>query len=272
MLLRADEYQRSKTAALVGLKLMPTEVPEIPLPGQDAALGGPVLEVDRLTVSFDHTVILADLTFKVARGASLAVIGPNGSGKTLLFRALIGAIPYEGTIRWAPGTRFGYVPQKLDIERDLPITGRDLLRAKLTIARARKEDALHALERVNLREEVLVQPIGSMSGGQFQRLLVAFALIGRPDVLLLDEPAAGVDAPGQQALSEAIRRLQQDEGVTTFLISHDLSVVYRYASSVLCLARERSCLGPPHVVLTPERLSEIYGTPISFHLHDDHGR
>jgi len=239
---------------------------------QRAAPGDSVLEVDRLTVSFDDTVILADLSFTVARGASLAVIGPNGSGKTVLFRALIGAIPYAGTIRWAPGTRFGYVPQKLDIERDLPITGRDLLRAKLTISHAAKEEALHALERVDLREEVLRQPIGSMSGGQFQRLLVAFALIGKPDVLLLDEPAAGVDAPGQQALSEAIRRLQQDEGVTTFLISHDLSVVYRYASSVLCLARQRAFLGPPEAVLTPERLSEAYGTPIGFHFHDDHGR
>ncbi|WP_414643457.1 ATP-binding cassette domain-containing protein [Candidatus Binatus sp.] len=100
---------------------MPTE-----LPNQDAALGGAVLEVSHLSVSFDHTAILADLSFTVARGASLAVIGPNGSGKTVLFRALIGAIQYEGTIRWAPGTKFGYVPQKLDIERDLPITGRDL--------------------------------------------------------------------------------------------------------------------------------------------------
>ena len=242
------------------------------MPNQEAALDGSVLEVKGLTVSLDHTAILANLNFSVARGASLAVIGPNGSGKTVLFRALIGAIPYEGTIRWAPGTRFGYVPQKLDIERDLPITGRDLLRAKLTIARARTEDALHALERVGMGKEVLAQPIGSMSGGQFQRLLVAFALIGKPDVLLLDEPAAGVDTPGQEALSEALRRLQQDDGVTIFLISHDLSVVYRHASSVLCLARERSCLGPPQVVLTPERLSEIYGTPVSFHLHDDHGQ
>jgi len=251
---------------------MPTEVPEHQLPSQQAVPGDTVLEVNHLTVRFGDAVILADLNFTVARGASLAIIGPNGSGKTVLFRALIGAIPYEGTIRWAPGTRFGYVPQKLDIERDLPLSGRDLLRAKLTIARARKEDVLRALERVDLPKEMLIPPIGSMSGGQFQRLLVAFALIGRPDVLLLDEPAAGVDAPGQQALTEAIRRLQQDEGVTTFLISHDLSVVYRYASSVLCLARERSYLGPPQLILTPERLSEIYGTPISFHLHDDDGR
>jgi len=231
-----------------------------------------ILEVSRLTVRFDRTAVLAELNFSVARGASLAVIGPNGSGKTVLFRALIGAIPYEGTIRWAAGTRFGYVPQKLDLERDLPITGRDLLRAKMTIAHAQKADAVHALERVDLPEAVLGQAIGSMSGGQFQRLLVAFALIGRPNVLLLDEPAAGVDDPGQQALSEAIRRLQQEEGVTTFLISHDLSVVYRYASSVLCLARQRSYLGPPETVLTPERLSEVYGAPTSFHVHDEHGR
>jgi len=251
---------------------MSSELPEVPIPSQGAAVGEPVLEVDHLTIRFDQTAIIADLNFTVARGASLAVIGPNGSGKTVLFRALIGAIPYAGRIRWAPGTRFGYVPQKLDIERDLPITGRDLLRAKLTISHAAKEEALDALERVDLREEVLVQPIGSMSGGQFQRLLVAFALIGKPDVLLLDEPAAGVDAPGQEALNAALRRLQQEEAITTLLISHDLSVVYRYASAVLCLARQRACLGAPEVVLTPERLSEVYGTPISFHLHDDHGR
>jgi zinc transport system ATP-binding protein len=240
------------------------EQPEIP--------GDYILEVSGLNISFDRTPIHSALDFSVARGACLAVIGPNGSGKTVLFRALIGAIPFGGTIRWAPGTRFGYVPQKLDIERDLPITGHDLLRAKLTVAHAARADALGALRRVELREEVLAQTIGSMSGGQFQRLLVAFALIGNPDVLLLDEPAAGVDAPGQHALNETISLLRREEGVTTLLISHDLSVVYRYASSVLCLAREKSCVGPPELILTPERLSEAYGTPIGFHFHEGKGR
>jgi zinc transport system ATP-binding protein len=250
---------------------MAGRLPEVEVPGREPVAGDAILEVNHLTVKFDQAVILADLNFRLVRGASLAVIGPNGSGKTVLFRALIGAIPYEGTIRWAPGTRFGYVPQKLDIERDLPVTGRDLLRAKLTLSNAHKEDASQALAQLDLRPDVLAQPIGSMSGGQFQRLLVAFALIGKPDVLLLDEPAAGVDAPGQQTLNQTLRRLQKEEGVTTLLISHDLSVVYRYASSVLCLSRQRSYLGPPEAVLTPERLSEMYGRPLRFHIHDDHG-
>jgi zinc transport system ATP-binding protein len=251
---------------------MVTEIPKTQIADDNATAGDAVLKVTRLSVRLDQTVILGDLSFELARGDALAVIGPNGSGKTVLFRALISAIPHEGTIRWAPGTRFGYVPQKLDIERDLPITGRDLLRAKLAISHAPKEEVLHALGRLDLRTDVLHQPIGRMSGGQFQRLLVAFALIGKPDVLLLDEPATGVDARGQEALNAALRRLQEKERVTILFISHDLSVVYWHASMVLCLAHRRACIGPPQTVLTPERLSEIYGTPIGFHLHEDDGR
>ena len=104
--------------------------------------------------------------------------------------------------------------------------------------------------------------------GQFQRLLVAFALVGAPNVLLLDEPTAGVDEPGQERLNELIHRLQQDRGLTVFLISHDLSVVYRHATTVLCLGRERHWFGPPKDILTPERLHELYGMPVAFHVHE----
>ena len=94
------------------------------------------LEVANVSVQLGRTKVLGGLSFKVPRGSSLAIIGPNGAGKTILFQALIGAIPHEGSIRWAPRTRIGYVPQKLDIERDLPITGVDLLHAKAIVARA----------------------------------------------------------------------------------------------------------------------------------------
>lgn len=225
------------------------------------------LEVERLTVRLGGAVILHDLSFSVAEGSALAVIGPNGAGKTMLFRALIGSVPSRGTVRWAPGTRIGYVPQKLDIERDLPLTGRDLLQAKAAVTTTARADVDRALELVNLPRAVAGQPVGTLSGGQFQRLLLAFALMGRPTVLLFDEPTAGVDEPGEERLYEMIRRVQEAERLTLLLISHELSVVYRYATNVLCLSRERPCFGPPEEILTPERIEQVYGAPLKYHHH-----
>lgn len=229
----------------------------------------PALTVEHLTVRFGHAEVVRDLSFAVPQGSSLAVIGPNGSGKTVLFRALLGAIPHDGTVRWAPGTRIGYVPQKLDLERDLPITGRDLLRARARLAAASSGDIERALARVGLNSDVLGMAIGALSGGQFQRLLIAFALLGQPTILLLDEPTAGVDEPGQERLYETVRRLQVEQGVTVLLISHDLSVVFRHATNVLCLSREHTCFGRPGQVLTPEILSHVYGEPVGLYVHDD---
>jgi zinc transport system ATP-binding protein len=238
-----------------------------------------VLEVRDLSVRFGRTVILHDLSFSVERGHALAILGPNAAGKTVLFRALIGAIPYDGIIRWADGTRIGYVPQKLDLERDVPMTGVDFLRARAALVprpvnsrtRARQDrnaTVFRALELVGVSRSAANQPIGTLSGGQFQRLLVAFALVGDPNVLLLDEPTAGVDEPGQERLNELVRRLQQEQGLTVLFISHELSVVYRYATDVLCLSRDRICIGPPKTVLTPDMLHEMYGAPVDYHVHD----
>ncbi len=225
------------------------------------------LEVAELSVVLGGRKVLRGVTFDVAEGSALAVIGPNGSGKTVLFRALIGSLPYQGTVRWASGTRIGYVPQKLDIDRDLPVSGRDFLRAKAAVADVAPQAAQRALELVALPAGVADQPLGSLSGGQFQRLLLAFALMGRPTVLLCDEPTSGVDEPGEERLYEMIRRVQEAERLTLLLISHELSVVYRHADSVLCLSREQPCVGPPEEILTPERIAQVYGAPLRHHRH-----
>jgi zinc transport system ATP-binding protein len=228
----------------------------------------PVLEADHLSIRFGANQVFTDLSFRVERGTSLAIIGPNGAGKTVLCRALIGSIPYEGRVQWAPGVRIGYVPQKLDLERDLPITGADFLRARVAVAGRAEMSLPDAFGLVGIAAEVANRPIGTLSGGQFQRLLIAFALVGKPNVLVLDEPTAGVDAPGQEQLNEVVRRLQEEHGLTVLFISHDLSVVYRYASSVLCLTRGHPCFGPPRTILTPELLHDLYGGPVKYHVHD----
>lgn len=227
-----------------------------------------ILEVSHLSVQFGDTRVLSDLSFRVSKGSSLAIIGPNGAGKTVLFRALIGSILFEGGILWAPEIRIGYVPQKLDLERDIPMTGVDFLRARAALAGESVGNVSRILSLVGVPMEVALQPIGTISGGQFQRLLVAFALVGDPNVLLLDEPTAGVDEPGQERLNQLVHRLQEGRGLTVLFISHELSVVYRYATNVLCLSRAQACFGPPRRVLTPDLLQEIYGTEVDYHVHD----
>ena len=224
------------------------------------------LEVQDLAIGFGTVPVFTGVSFSVEAGASLAVIGPNGSGKTALFKALVGALPYVGVVRWAAGTRIGYVPQRLDVERDLPITGMDLLTAKSKVTRA-PADLSASLRDVGLGGEAN-KPIGALSGGQLQRLLVALALVGRPNVLLLDEPLAGVDEPGQEKLNELVRRVQARAPLTVLLISHDLSVVYRHATNVLCMRHDHPCFGPPREILTPALLQELYGTSIGYHFHD----
>jgi zinc transport system ATP-binding protein len=229
----------------------------------------PVLDVRHLTVRFGDVVAIRDLTFAVPAGEAVAVIGPNGAGKTALFRALIDAVPYEGSVHWAPGVRLGYVPQKLDLQRDVPVSGLDFLGARTAIASGSTSasDVDEAIARVGLTRQICRRPIGALSGGQFQRLLVAFALVGRPNVLLLDEPTAGVDEVGQEHLNEVVHRLEAERGMTVFLISHDLSVVYRYASTVICLGHGTAAIGPPNQMLNEVSLREAYGTDVAFHSH-----
>jgi zinc transport system ATP-binding protein len=227
------------------------------------------LAVQNLSGAFGQATVIERLSFEVAHGSALAIIGPNGAGKSVLAKALIGALKFQGSIKWEKNTKIGYVPQKLDIERDLPITGGDFLHAKAVVSRATKADVTNELLLVGLKAGVVAKPIGALSGGQFQRLLLAAALIGRPTVLLLDEPTAGVDEPGQDSLNQTLERLRDERGLTILFISHDLSVVYQHATNVLCLSRYHVCFGAPRNILTPQLLQELYGAPVGYHIHHD---
>ncbi|MBI2034081.1 MAG: metal ABC transporter ATP-binding protein [Candidatus Liptonbacteria bacterium] len=227
-----------------------------------------ILSVKNLTVSFGDKRVLQDLSFELKQGENLTIIGPNGSGKTVLLKALLNALHYHGEIRWAEGVKLGYVPQKIEADIHLPLTIKDLLTAKARVMNLKRNAIETVAESVDLSPEVLKTPIGHLSGGQFQKTLIAFALLGEPNVILFDEPTASLDLPREEQVYELIHRLQEKYGLTVILVSHDLSLVYRYASKVLCLNRRGLCFGAPSEVLTLKVLQELYGREHKYYKHD----
>lgn len=224
---------------------------------------GTVLDVRNLSVKLDGDPILTDVSFAVSCGEIVAVVGPNGSGKTTLFRALLGLVPAEGKICWRPGTSTAYVPQRFTVPSSMPISVTEffLLKGKRFWLpdEALLRHLTHELSLLGLSQSVLGRPLGTLSGGQIQRLLVAWALLGHPDVVLFDEPTASVDVGFAETVYDILRRLTRERGSTILLISHDLNVVAAVADKVLCLNRTITCEGPPEKVLTPDGLRRLFG-------------
>jgi zinc transport system ATP-binding protein len=227
----------------------------------------PVLSVRNLTVAFGRQVIIRDLSFDLPAGNCLAVIGPNGSGKTVLLKALLKLIPYDGDIQWGPEARLGYVPQKIAADRQLPLSLRDMLAAKVSFLKLPASELDQICAEIDLTPELLNTSIGHLSGGQFQKALIAFALLGQPNVLLFDEPTASLDELTEERVYELLHSLQRNRGLTVILVSHDISIVYRHADMVLCLSKGKPCMGPPKEILTPAMLEELYSAPPKYHRH-----
>ncbi len=234
----------------------------------------PILETRKLSVSFDKQEVLKDVSFSVDEGDVLAIIGPNGAGKTVLFRALLGLIPFDGEIKWREDARIGYVPQKLFEKAELPLTVKEFFVLKSDKLFFKDEQLLeaipHELKAVGLKPEILKQRLANLSRGQFQKILIAWAILKHPNVLLFDEPTAGVDIVGEENIYNLLHKLQDERGMTVLIISHDLNIVYRYADKVLCLNKENLCFGEPKKALTSEQIEQLYGES-SFHQHHVHG-
>jgi zinc transport system ATP-binding protein len=245
----------------------------------------PVVEVRNLHVTLGTNAVLRGVNLAVPRGEIVALIGPNGSGKTTLLRCLLGLQrPDKGELmlfgeRVSSKSlrRIGYVPQKLALERSFMLSVREFLALRRSDTkhwfwqRHRDTDLKIAstFEEIGV-ESLLARPLAQLSGGQLQRVLIAFSLLQGPELLLLDEPTAGVDTPGEQSFYELINAVQKRHGLTVILVSHDLSMVFRHASWVYALNGVICCEGTPEHVMNAESLRQAYGIHVSPYGHHHH--
>lgn len=201
--------------------------------------------------------VLQDVTLHVQPGEIVTIVGPNGSGKSTLLRALIGAVPLAaGRVTRRPGLRIGYVPQKLHIDPTLPITVRRFLDLPHPVEDTRARAALEEAGAAGLEG----RQMASLSGGQFQRVLLARAILPEPDLLILDEPTQGLDQPGASAFYRRLEAIRDRLGCAVLMVSHDLHVVMSASDRVICLNGHICCEGTPAVVSAAPAWRDLFGT------------
>ena len=224
-----------------------------------------ILKVKNLNVRLEKEEIIKDLSFEIKQGDVLTVLGPNGAGKTVLLRTLLGVLPYKGEIDWQKEVKIGYVPQRLPFIKETPMSVEEFFELK----RASRKEIREILNSVGFGS-ALNKKIGELSSGQFQRILVAWALVGNPDVLLFDEPTTGIDIGGEETIYTLLVKLKEKRNLTILLVTHDLSVVFKLSDFVICLNNCPICQGVPKEVLTPEILYKLYGEEVKFYEHHRH--
>lgn len=215
-----------------------------------------LISANNLSIAYGAHTVLRSVALTLETGEIVTIVGPNGSGKTSLLRAIIGAAtPAQGDVRLKPGLKIGYVPQKLHIDQTLPITVERFMRLTERVSSATCTEALRAAGVPDL----LGRQMSQLSGGQFQRVLLARALINRPDVLLLDEATQGLDQPGSAAFYQQIEQVRDETGCAVLMISHDLHVVMSASDRVICLNGHVCCEGTPAVVASAPEYRALFG-------------
>lgn len=226
----------------------------------------PLLEVNNLNVEFDGEKILKDITFSVKEGEIIIIVGPNGAGKTTLFRAILGLIPHKGTVQWHTKD-ISYLPphENLQAKNIPPLTIKDFFACKKSI---NIHDLPEALKLVGLKPTMQQKQFSELSTGQFQRMLIAWALIGNPRAILFDDPATAIDIQGQAELYELLKSHWKKQKMTMILITHNINMVWEHATRVICLNKTILCQGKPKETLTHENLYNIYGWSVKPYEHN----
>ena len=216
-----------------------------------------LVQVEGLSVRYGARTALSRVSLRVEPSEIVTIVGPNGSGKTSLLRAIIGAIkPFQGRVVKAGSLKIGYVPQKLHIDETLPITVSRFLKLSGGVTAA---DIDYTLAQAGVPELEKAQ-LSQLSGGQFQRVLLARALIAKPDLLLLDEATQGLDQRGSASFYQQIETVRQNTGCAVLMISHELHVVMSASDRVICLNGHICCEGTPAVVASAPEYRELFGT------------
>jgi len=224
-----------------------------------------ILSVSDLSVDISGQKILDHITFKIRKGTTLAIVGPNGAGKTTLFKALLNLVNYTGKIEWSEKVKIGYVPQTLSV-RYIPTSLREFLSFNSMLY----FDRVTASVGLDSRE-VLDKSLDALSGGQLRRVLIAWAIIDKPDVLLFDEPTNGIDVGSEEAIYGMLKRLTAENNITLLLISHDLHIVREYSDQVLALNKCMVLFGDSKGVMGPSTQKLIYGEPVCTEFGEVHG-
>ncbi|CAN0577986.1 unnamed protein product, partial [Ectocarpus sp. 12 AP-2014] len=217
----------------------------------------PLIQEKGLALELDGRTVLRDVSLAIEPGEIITIVGPNGSGKSSLLRALIGALrPSAGSVTRKPGLRLGYVPQKLAIDPTLPITVQRFLSLPRRITADVARTALEQAGAGGLDDRQMTR----LSGGQFQRVLLARALLVNPEILMLDEATQGLDQPGAAAFYRRIEEIRTTLGCAIVMVSHDLHVVMAASDRVLCVNGHICCEGTPELVASAPEYQALFGT------------
>lgn len=238
----------------------------------------PLVRFDKVTLGYGRRPVLTGISFDIEEGDFLGLVGPNGSGKTTILRATLGTLkPLAGTVTRAPGLRFGYVPQRDQVDYGFPLKVLEVVLMgrydRIGIGRRPSgEDralALAALDHVGIAD-LAGQPLSALSGGQKQRTLIARALVGKPNLLVLDEPTTGMDLVSTTQILGLVRELHERDRLTVLMVSHALNEVANYVERIALVNQGKFRIGPLDEVLSEEMLSDLYGLPVDVASVDGH--